>query len=128
MVPRSDRPLERWACVVCPFQSRQRWVETERRWPELFAEAVETDARMRQGLALDKLPTCTPRMPLAQAVAHNEAEPGAEAQTGGGSATSARCTVGCDCRGRRNPLCLNSNFCRAPMFGGRHVNPIAIQF
>ncbi len=36
---RYDRPLERSACVACPFQSRQRWVETKRRWPGLFAEA-----------------------------------------------------------------------------------------
>ena len=33
-------PLERPACVACPFQSRRRWVETKRRWPQLFAEAV----------------------------------------------------------------------------------------
>ena len=30
---RYDRPLERSACVACPFQSRQRWVKTKRRWP-----------------------------------------------------------------------------------------------
>ena len=40
---RYDRPLERSACVGCPYQSRQRWVETKRRWPELFAEAVRLD-------------------------------------------------------------------------------------
>ena len=51
-----DRLLERSACVACPFQSRQRWVETKRRWPELFAEAVKIDARLRDGLALDKTP------------------------------------------------------------------------
>ena len=51
---RYDRPLERSACVACPFQSRQRWVETKHRWPELFAEAVETDAKMRDGLAFAK--------------------------------------------------------------------------
>ena len=34
---RYDRPLERSACIGCPYQSRQRWVETKRRWPELFA-------------------------------------------------------------------------------------------
>ena len=52
-----DRPLERSACVACPFQSRQRWVETKRRWPDLFAEAVQIDANLRdsnRGLALDK--------------------------------------------------------------------------
>ena len=51
-----DRPLERSACVACPFQSRQRWVETKRRWPEMLAEAVEIDARLRDGLALGKTP------------------------------------------------------------------------
>ena len=67
---RYDRPLERSACVACPFQSRQRWVETKRRWPGLFAEAVEIDARMRGGLALDKTPYLHMlRMPLAEAVA-----------------------------------------------------------
>ena len=48
-VARYDRPLERSACVACPFQSRQRWVETKRRWPELFAEVVEIDAKLRDG-------------------------------------------------------------------------------
>ena len=47
---RYDRPVERSACVACPFQSRHRWVETKRRWPELFAEAAEIDARLRDGL------------------------------------------------------------------------------
>ncbi len=32
---RDDRPLERSAYVACPFQSRRRWVETKRRWPEM---------------------------------------------------------------------------------------------
>ena len=63
---RYDRPLERSACVACPFQSRHRWVETKRRWPELFAEAVEIDAGLREGLALDKTPYLhSLRMPLA---------------------------------------------------------------
>ena len=44
-----DRPLKRSACVACPFQSRQRWVETKRRWPELFAETVEVDDTIRGG-------------------------------------------------------------------------------
>ena len=74
---RYDRPLERSACVACPFQSRARWVETKRRWPELFAEAVEIDARMRRGLAFAKEPYLHPtRLLLAQAVALDEAEPG----------------------------------------------------
>ena len=52
---RYDRPLERSACVACPFQSRQRWVHTKRRWPELFAEGGGGRrehaplARLRQG-------------------------------------------------------------------------------
>ncbi len=59
---RYDRPLERSTCVACPFQSRQRWVETKRRWPDLFAEAVQIDANLRdsnRGLALDKTPYLT---------------------------------------------------------------------
>ena len=70
---RYDRPLERSACVACPFQSRKRWVETKRRWPELFAEAVEIDARLRDGLAFAKEPYLhSTRMPLAEAVALDE--------------------------------------------------------
>ena len=76
---RYDRPLERSACVACPFQSRQRWVETKRRWPELFAEAVEIDDRMRGGLAFAKEPYLhSLRMPLAEAVALDEANLGAD--------------------------------------------------
>ena len=71
---RYDRPLERSACVACPFQSRHRWVETKRRWPELFGEAVEIDNRLREGLAYVKEPYLHPtRKPLAQAVALDEA-------------------------------------------------------
>ena len=78
---RYDRPLERSACVACPFQSRHRWVETKRRWPELFAEAVEIDARLRDGLAFTKEPYLhTLRMPLAEAVALDEAELGTDGQ------------------------------------------------
>ena len=81
---RYDRPLERSACVACPFQSRQRWVETKRRWPELFAEAVDIDARMRDGLALVKTPYLhMMRMPLAEAVALDEVQLGAEWQADG---------------------------------------------
>ena len=70
---RYDRPLERSACVACPFQSRQRWVETKRRWPELFVEAVQIDANLRGGLAFAKEPYLHPtRLPLAQAVALDE--------------------------------------------------------
>ena len=81
---RYDRPMERSACAACPFQSRQRWVETKRRWPTLFAEAVEIDARMRGGLALRKKPYLhSQRMPLAEAVALDEAVLGAGGQADG---------------------------------------------
>ena len=92
---RYDRPLERSACVACPFQSRQRWVETKRRWPGLFAEAVEIDARLRRGLALDKTPYLHMlRMPLAEAVAFDEAELRAEGQADGfGNECEGHCGV-----------------------------------
>ena len=92
---RYDRPLERSACVACPFQSRQRWVETKRRWPELFAEAVEIDARLRGGLALDKTPYLhSLRVPLAEAVEMDEAVLGAGAQADGfGNECEGHCGV-----------------------------------
>ena len=92
---RYDRPLERSACVACPFQSRQRWVETTRRWPELFAEEVEIDARMRGGLALEKTPYLHRlRMPLAEAVEMDEAEMGAGGQADGfGNECEGHCGV-----------------------------------
>ena len=63
---RYDRPLERSACIGCPYQSRQRWVETKRRWLELFAEAVGIDANPRGRLAFAKEPYLHPRrVPLA---------------------------------------------------------------
>ena len=63
---RYDRPLERSACIGCPYQSRQRWVETKRRWLELFAEAVGIDANLRGRLAFAKEPYLHPRrVPLA---------------------------------------------------------------
>ena len=92
---RYERPLERSACVACPFQSRARWVETKRRWPELFAEAVEIDANLRSGLALDKTPYLhARRLPLAQAVALDEAEPGEGGLSDGfGNECEGRCGV-----------------------------------
>ena len=92
---RYDRPLERSACVACPFQSRHRWVETKRRWPELFAEAVEIDARMRNRLALDKAPYLhMRRMPLPQAVALDEAHMGDDGQAVGfGNECEGHCGV-----------------------------------
>ncbi len=70
---RYDRPLERSACIGCPYQSRQRWVETKGRWPELFAEAVEIDDNLRGKLAFAKEPYLHPlRLPLGEAVALDE--------------------------------------------------------
>ena len=92
---RYDRPLERSACVACPFQSRSRWVETKRRWPELFAEAVEIDDRMRGGLVLQKTPYLhMTRKPLAEAVALDEVEMGAGEQADGfGNECEGHCGV-----------------------------------
>ena len=92
---RYDRPLERSACVACPFQSRYIWVETKRRWPELFAEAVEIDARLRDGLAFAKEPYLhTLRMPLAEAVALDEAKLGTDGQRDGfGNECEGHCGV-----------------------------------
>ena len=71
---RYDRSRERSACIGCPYQSRQRWAETKRRWPKLFAEVVEIDANLRGKLAFAKEPYLHPRrMPLAQAVNLDEA-------------------------------------------------------
>ena len=94
-VTRYDRLLERSACVACPFQSRHRWVETKRRWPELFAEAVEIDARLRNRLALDNtLYLHMLRMPLAEVVALDEAEMGRGGQAGGfGNECKGHCSV-----------------------------------
>ena len=105
---RYDRPLERSApdrvvgrlCVACPFESSQRWVETkrracprpDRRWPQLFAEAVEIDARMRDGLTFAKEPYLhSSRKPLDQAVALDEADMEAEGQ---------RVRFGSECEGQ----------------------------
>ena len=92
---RYDRPLERSACVACPFQSRQRWIETRRRWPKLFAEAVEIDPRMRDGLAFAKEPYLHPRrMPLAQAVTLDERDLGSGGQRDGfGNECEGHCGV-----------------------------------
>ena len=69
--------LERSACVGCPYQSRRRWVETKRRLPELFREAVEIDSNMRDNLSFAKEPYLHPRrIPLAEAVNLDEAQIG----------------------------------------------------
>ena len=87
---RHDMPLERSACGACPFQSRQRW------WPEMFAEPVEIDARLRDGLALDKTPSSTccgcPRQRRSPWTRRSREL----TDKGTGSATSARDTVGCE--------------------------------
>ena len=49
------------------------------RWPELFAEAVEIDAKMRRGLAFAKEPYLHPRrIPLAEAVRLDQGDLSAE--------------------------------------------------
>ena len=82
---RYDRTLERSACRRLPLpvpaavggDKAQSLPRPDRGWPELFAEAVEIDARLRDGLALDKTPYLhTMRMPLAEAVALDEVGPG----------------------------------------------------
>ncbi len=92
---RYDRPLERSACVACPFQSRRRWVETRRRWPQLFAEAVEIDLKLRDGLAFAKEPYLHPRrVPLAQAVLLDEGQLAAGEQADGfGNECEGHCGV-----------------------------------
>ena len=95
---RYDRPLERSACVGCPFQSRQRWMETKRRWPKLFAEAVDIDANMRgkTGLRQGALPASSTGAPRARRCSLDDADPGnGRAASVTGSETSARGTVGC---------------------------------
>ena len=75
--------MERSACVACPFQSRQRWVESKHRWPNLFAEAIQIDANIREGLAYVKEPYLhTRRTPLNQAVALDEVEMGGRGISG----------------------------------------------
>ena len=95
---RYDRPLERSACVACPFQSRQRWVETKRSWPDLFAEAVQIDANLRdsnRGLAFAKEPYLhSRRLPLAQAISLDEAEMEPDGQRDGfGNECEGHCGV-----------------------------------
>ena len=92
---RYDRPLERSACVGCPYQSRQRWVETKQRFPELFDEAVEIDSNMRGNLAFAKEPYLHPRrIPLDEAVALDEAQAApAQHRDGFGNECEGHCGV-----------------------------------
>lgn len=39
-----------------PFKSRRRWVDTNWRWLNLFAEAVESDTKMQDGPTFAKEP------------------------------------------------------------------------
>ena len=70
-------------------------METKRRCPELFAEAVEIDAGLRDGLVLDKTPYLhVLRMPPAQATALDEVGMGAGVQEDGfGSECEGQCGV-----------------------------------
>ena len=92
---RYDRPLERSACIGCPYQSRHRWVETKGRWPELFAEAVEIDANLRGRLAFAKEPYLHPlRIPLGQAVSLDESGLGIVGRSDGfGNECEGHCGV-----------------------------------
>ena len=92
---RYDRPLERSACVGCPYQSRQRWVETKQRFPELFDEAVEIDSNMRGNLAFAKEPYLHPmRIPLAEAVSLDEEQVGpGQHRDGFGNECEGHCGV-----------------------------------
>ena len=62
---RYDRPLERSACVACPFQCRQRWVETKRRWPGLVRRGGGDRRRdaARAGPTEDAVPAHAPDAP-----------------------------------------------------------------
>ena len=108
---RYDRPLERSACIGCPYQSRTRWIETKLRFPELFNETVEIDSNMRgrpsrlsgvgqaldsaQGLAFAKAPYLHPRrIPLAEAVSLDQAQSGlAQHRDGFGNECEGHCGV-----------------------------------
>ena len=70
-------------------------MEKKRRWPELFAEAVEIDDRMRGRLAFAKEPYLhSLRMPLAEAVALDEARLGRNGQRDGfGNECEGHCGV-----------------------------------
>lgn len=67
----------------------------DRGWPDLFAEAVETDAKMRDGLAFAKEPYLhSLRTPLDEAVALDEAKLGGEGQRDGfGDECEGHCGV-----------------------------------
>ena len=68
-----------------------------RRWPELFADALEIDACMRHGLAFARVPYLHPRrIPLAEAVRLDQGEMAAGVGRDTASSTSARGTAACE--------------------------------
>ncbi len=73
-------PLERSACVACPYESRQRCVETICRRPS----CSRWPACMRRGLTSAKEVYLHPRrIPLADAVRLDQAELGSECERDG---------------------------------------------
>lgn len=73
------RELVKSACVGCPYQSRNQWVEKKRQHPEAFAEAVEIDRRLRNTGPRKKVPFLhVRRRPLDEAVALDEQNHGVQ--------------------------------------------------
>ena len=93
---RHDRPLRTLGLrrLSLPVPTEMDW-RRRRRWPELFAEAVEIDARMRSRLALRKTPYLHMlRIPLAEAVALDEEVLGRDGQRDGfGNECEGHCGV-----------------------------------
>ena len=87
MAARYYRPLERSVSVACPFRFTPALCRDEAPVAGLFAETVEIDANLwnsHRGLALDKTPYLhSQRMPLAEVVALDETEMGADGQQDG---------------------------------------------
>ena len=89
------RPLERSACMGCPFQSRRRWAEIKRRWPDHFAALVDVDNGLRDGkLRYNKAAYIHPaRIPLSQAVAVDEMQGHLPLGDGFGNECEGHCGV-----------------------------------
>ena len=87
--------LERSACMGCPFQSRKRWVEIKRRWPEHFADLVAVDAGLREGdMNLINTPYLHPaRLPLAEAVELDQMQVAMDLGDGFGNECEGHCGV-----------------------------------
>ena len=91
---RYDRPLEKSACVGCPYQSPSRWVDMKRKDPAAFLELVSIDANLRSTLSLDSAPFLHQRrMPLADAVARDEAQGRLDDLDGFGNECEGYCGV-----------------------------------